>query len=156
MALNTDGSDEYALLLNATQRPEQNEFLVKGLHTGRHYRFKLQALNFNGASAFSEVFTFNACLAPSAQPAPYRIGTTTSSITLGWNAPLDDGGCPITGFAIYRDEADLSDPSVEVNEDDDAAVRGIPTLRQLIVTSFPADAEGKFVRFSARAFNREG
>jgi hypothetical protein len=113
-------------------------------------------MNFNGLSADSDVFTFNACLPPSAQPAPFRISTSTTSITLGWNEPLDDGGCPITGYAIYRDEADLGVPSVEVNSDNDAAVRGIPTLRQLVVTSLPSGAEGQYVRFSARAFNREG
>jgi hypothetical protein len=156
MALNTKGSDEFVLIMNGTQRPEQTEFLVRGLQTNQQYRFRLQALNLNGASAMSEVFTFNACLAPFGQPAPYRIDTTTASITLGWDAPIDDGGCPLTGFAVFRDEADLQAPSVEVNADDDPSVRGIPTLRQLVVTNLPAGAEGTYVRFSIRAFNREG
>jgi predicted phage tail protein len=115
--------------MNATQRPERTEFLVKGLQAGQQYRFKLQALNFNGASAMSDVFTFNACLAPSGQPAPYKIATTTTSITIGWNAPFDEGGCPVTGFAVFRDEGDQTTPATEVNVATDAAVRGIPTLR---------------------------
>jgi hypothetical protein len=156
MALNTRGSGEYALVLNATNDPERNEFLVKGLLVGSRYRFKLQALNFNGASPLSEEYTFNACLPPAGQPAPYRIDTTTSTVTLGWDEPLDDGGCPITGFAVFRDEADQSIPSVEVNSAADAGVRAIPTLRQLIVTSLPSGSEGQYVRFSVRAFNREG
>lgn len=43
-----------------------------------------------------------------------------------------------------------------MNVPSDVAVRGIPTLRQLIVTNLPSGSEGKYVRFSARVFNREG
>jgi len=35
-------------------------------------------------------------------------------------------------------------------------VRGIPTLRDLVVTDLPVGQEGGFVRFSIRAYNREG
>jgi hypothetical protein len=44
----------------------------------------------------------------------------------------------------------------EVNSASDAAVRGIPTLRDLVVTDLPTGQEGGYVRFSVRAFNREG
>jgi len=104
----------------------------------------------------SEVFTFNACLPPSSLHAPYRIDSTTSSITLGWIPPLDDGGCPVSGYAVFRDQGDEGTPSIEVNSNDDSDVRGIPTLSKLLVTNLPASKEGEFVRFSVRAFNREG
>lgn len=104
----------------------------------------------------STTFTFNACLAPSSQLNPYRIDSTTTSITLGWHEPLDDGGCPITGYAVFRDEGNEGATTVEVNSNGDTAVRGIPTLRQLIVTNLPAGAQGNYVRFSITAFNREG
>ena len=103
----------------------------------------------------SPVFTFNACLKPSGQLAPYRMASTTSSITLGWEEPLDDGGCPITGFAVFRDDGTQIAPAIEVNSASDTAVRGIPTLRTLVVTNLPAGKEGHYVRFSIRAFNRE-
>ena len=82
--------------------------------------------------------------------------TTTASITIGWNAPFDDGGCPVTGYAIFRDEADQTTPATEVNVATDPAVRGIPTLRSLIVTNLPTNSEGQYVRFAVRAYNREG
>lgn len=131
MALNTRGSEEYVLMMNGTSRPEHNEFLVKGLSTGQRYRFKLQAINFNGLSPMSPVFTFNSCLPPSSQLPPYRIDSTTTSITLGWNAPLDDGGCPITGFKIFRDDGTQSTTSIEVTPamSEAAQIEGIPTLR---------------------------
>ena len=38
--------------------------LVNGLVNGGLYRFKVQALNFNGNSDFSEIGAFYACTAP--------------------------------------------------------------------------------------------
>ena len=35
-------------------------------------------------------------------------------------------------------------------------MRGIPTLRQMVVTNLPVGSEGSYVRFSVRVFNREG
>ena len=156
MATNAEGSNEFVLIMNGTDQPERNEFLVLGLQSGERYRFKLQALNFNGASPLSSEFTFNACLAPSSLHAPYRLASTTSSITVGWTEALDDGGCPVTGYALFRDLADESAPSVEVNSASEAALRSVPTARELVVTNFAASSEGKFVRFSVRAYNREG
>lgn len=53
MASNYEGSNEFVLIMNGTDRPEMNEFDVIGLQSGERYRFKLQALNFNGASVLS-------------------------------------------------------------------------------------------------------
>lgn len=47
-------------------------------------------------------------------------------------------------------------PAIEVNSASDVAVRAIPTLRQLVVTNLPSGKEGQYVRFSVKAFNREG
>lgn len=155
MSTTTDGSEDFTLIMNGTSRPEGNEFDVLGLKAGSQYRFKLQAINFNGLSTNSTTFTFNACLAPSSLPNPHRIDSTTTTITLGWHEPLDDGGCPITGYAVFRDEGNEGTTTVEVNSNSDVAVRGIPTLRQLIVTNLPTGTEGKYVRFSITAYNRE-
>jgi titin len=129
MASNARGSEDFVLIMNGTSSPERNEFLVKGLQTAQRYRFKLQAINFNGLSPMSQEFTFNACLPPSSLRAPYRLDSSLSSITLGWGEPLDDGGCPVTGYAVFRDEGTRGTPTVEVNSGLDPTVRGIPTLR---------------------------
>lgn len=104
MASNSQGSEEYVLIMNATSRPESNEFLVENLIAGDIYQFKLQTLNFNGASANSSIYTYNSCLPPSGLVAPWRTDSTTSSISLQWSEPLHDGGCPITGYAVFRDD----------------------------------------------------
>jgi len=129
MASNAEGSEDFVLIMNGTEQPERNEFSALGLQSGERYRFKLQALNFNGASVNSSVYTYNACLPPSSLPAPYRLDSTTSSITVGWNEPLDDGGCPITGFALYRDQADEGVPLTEVNSANEAGLASVPTVR---------------------------
>lgn len=48
------------------------------------YNFKLIALNFNGESPESDEYLFNACNAPSSFDAPYKVSSTSSSITIGW------------------------------------------------------------------------
>ena len=156
MASNPIGSEEWVLAMNATSRPESNQFSVDGLEPGEIYKFKLQTLNFNGASQNSSILSFNACLPPSGLIAPWRTGSSTASISLRWAEPLNDGGCPITGYAVFRDDGLQSEPTIEVNSAQDPAVRGIPTLRDLVVTDLPAGREGEFVRFSVRAYNREG
>lgn len=156
MASNPVGSEEFVLVMNATSRPESNEFSVEGLQPGEIYKFKVQTLNFNGASQNSSVYAFNSCLPPSGLSAPWRTASTTTSISLRWAEPLHDGGCPITGYAVFRDDGQQSEPTTEVNIAQDPAVRGIPTLRDLVVTDLPAGQEGEYVRFSVRAFNREG
>ena len=156
MASNPIGSEEWVLAMNATSRPEMNEFSVEGLQPGEIYKFKLQTLNFNGASQNSSVLSFNACLPPSGLIAPWRTDSTTTSISLRWAEPVRDGGCPVTGYAVFRDDGLSSDPTTEVNTALDPAVRGIPTLRDLVVTDLPVGREGEYVRFSVRAYNREG
>jgi hypothetical protein len=57
--------------------------------------------------------------------APFRIDSTLSSILLGWNPPNSDGGCPILGYAVFRDDGSNSAATIEVNIPNDPAVRDI-------------------------------
>jgi hypothetical protein len=39
------------------------------------------------------------------RPGPVTLGeieATTEAVTLSWQAPIDDGGSPVTGYVIYR------------------------------------------------------
>lgn len=36
---------------------------------------------------------------------PRYVWSTQTSITIEWDEPADDGGCPILDYAVYRDEA---------------------------------------------------
>ena len=50
-----------------------------------------------------------------------RTDSTTTSIDISWEPPTDNGGCQLTGYAVYV--SDGSGGFVEANADDDAAVR---------------------------------
>lgn len=114
------------------------------------------ALNFNGQSSESSVYAFNACKVPVMNAIPFKIASTTASITVGWDHPIDDGGCPITGFAVFRDDGAGSAITDEVNSVSDTLVRNIPTLNSLVVTNFPVSSEGLTFRFQITVFNKEG
>ena len=50
------GNDgDFKLLLNGKGMPGVNYKLVEGLTTGQSYRFKVQAVNFNGTGPYSDV-----------------------------------------------------------------------------------------------------
>ena len=76
-------------------------------------------------------------------------------MTLEWTAPEDNGGCPITSYAVFRDDGLTSVPSIEINSPSDINVRNKPTLRTLEALFDPADLGTKFA-FHVRAYNREG
>lgn len=133
------------------------EYTATNLKTNGIYSFKVVSMNFNGLSLEeSAIFNFNACLVPGSNVPPYKIGSTATTITVGWEKPTDDGGCPLIGFAVYRDDGYGGDITTEVNLVNDLAVRNMPTLRKLLVTNFPSNMGGKPFRFKIVSYNREG
>lgn len=63
--------------------------------------------------------------------APVRTTSTATTITVSWQAPLNNGGCPITGYAVYMDDGTGLGTFNEVNAITDPAVRDIPGLNSL-------------------------
>ena len=76
-------------------------------------------------------------------------------MTLSWSEPLDNGGCPITGYALFRDDGVSGDPTIEINSDNDVEIRGKPTLRTAIANFDSGDLGTKYA-FQVRVYNREG
>jgi hypothetical protein len=109
-------------------------------------------VNFNGVSAFSDSLSVHACDFPSQPPAPVRIDGTTTTLFLGWSFPADDGGCPLTGFHLYRDDGNDGLISIEI---DPLAINDIPTLNNHQVT-FSSSDTGKQFRFRLSVDNAEG
>lgn len=62
--------------------------------------------------------TTYACIAPSQPSIPIRISGTNISIKLGWSAPSDDGGCPLSSYRILRDAGDNGAITTEVDATD--------------------------------------
>ena len=119
-------------------------------------QFRLYALNFNGRSPASEIFTFNVCTAPKGMQPPYKLESVPNSLLIGWDDPKDNGGCPITGYAIFRDNSIGGDVDEEVNIDNDPLIRNNPILKQARCTNYPTNTVGNFFRYKMRVYNREG
>ena len=65
-----------------------NNGIVKGLV----YRFRGRCANVNGWSAWSAITYIEAAVKPSAPPPPTFVSANSTSITLQFKPPLDDGG----------------------------------------------------------------
>jgi len=123
------------------------------LTTGEIYRFKVSAFNFNGEGSLSAELSTYSCTPPSSLSAPLRSSSTLTTMTLDWTAPSDDGGCPITGYALFRNDGALGATTTEVNSNNDPSIRDLPALRQAVVTFFPASPTGLTFSFKVSAFN---
>lgn len=62
-----------------------------------------------------------------------------------WTEPENNGGCPILGYAVFRDDGSSRVANVEVNTDNDSSVRDIPTLRTVDVTLDVSDLGTEFM-----------
>jgi hypothetical protein len=59
------GSDGFfRMVFNGKNYPGIMNYLASDLESGRAYRFKVRALNFNGASLFSSEVVYYSCLPP--------------------------------------------------------------------------------------------
>jgi len=135
--------------------PSLTQISVQGLVKGKAYRFYVQAHSFNEIGEASTIATLYACTPPSGLKAPQFVETSPTSMTLHWHEPTDNGGCPLLGYSLFRDDGLSSVPSIEVNSDNDPLVRNIPTLTTLTAQLDTANLGKKF-RFVLHAYNREG
>lgn len=86
------------------------------------------------------------------------ISNTASSITVGWNEPINNGGCPIQGYAVFIDDGSGNGPFVEANVDNDISARNQPSLSQFTITKNANQVAslGLVFRIKVRAFNPAG
>lgn len=113
-------------------------------------------MNFNGDGPESTSFAFYTCTPPSQALAPIRVATTVSTMTVKWEDPSDNGGCFITGFAVFIDDGQQGTFS-EVNSVDDPNVRGNPGLHSLVISSpFTLASIGESFRVKIVSYNVDG
>ena len=96
--------DTWLEVFDARTNPDALDTVVHGLTPGKLYTFRAYSYNFNGASLPSSYLAIYACGSPSSFAEPLYVASSTSSITISWTAPLDDGGCPISDYEVQRDE----------------------------------------------------
>ncbi len=97
---NLDG--DFKEIWNGRGRPDVLTYTLT-VTTGRTYHFRHKSFNYNGASSYSDVLSTIACVDPAPPGKPEWITSTISSITFIWDDPIDDGGCPIKEYHVYRD-----------------------------------------------------
>ena len=73
----------------------------------------------------SDALVKYSCLLPGVPEAPTRHSGTRTSLTLDWQIPETDGGCPLTGYNLYRDDGDGGSIT---NEVDPAMIQNRPSL----------------------------
>ena len=75
----------------------------RGLSPNTTWFYRVRALNAQGQGSPSNVDDATTLAAPPGPPQNvYAQGAGPTSITLAWDAPEDDGGAPVTGYAIQR------------------------------------------------------
>ena len=158
-------SNVYSLVYDGTGFPQATSTVISGLAPGGLYDFRVSALNFNGEGPASAVaLRTHSCVPPSGLRAPVRVPaeSTASSITLAWEEPEATGGCPITGYAVFRNDPDLADPAsglevwVEANSAYDTNIRDKPQLFRATVTNYPGGSTGTEFKYVVEAFNAVG
>ena len=87
---------------------EEPEVFIDGLEPGTMYRVEVRAINVMGESEPATVDARTAMdpvPAPSVPSAPRDLavtGATSTSMTVDWRAPRDDGGSPVLGYQVRR------------------------------------------------------
>lgn len=148
----SEATGEYRVVYENSQNALLRETELTDLITGQLYQFRVSALNFNGESVPSDVLEVYACNFPAQPDRPQRISGTKTSLLLGWAQVDDNGGCPITGYRLYRDDGDSSSIAIEV---DPSEINNKPTLTQHNI-AFDSSQTGLFFRFQLAAENAEG
>lgn len=96
--------DGNGVIFNLIYKGIDLSYVASNLTSGIAYSFKVSAVNFNGEGLMSTPVVIRSCVVPSGVSAPTVVTSTSSSITLRWTQPQSDGGCPVTSYAVYRDD----------------------------------------------------
>lgn len=80
-----------------------SEYTVLGLINGTQYEFEVAGANQVGTGTFSTIVTATPRRVPGS-PAVTVVSTTTTTATVNWSDPVDDGGSVITGYRVQFKE----------------------------------------------------
>lgn len=148
-----DGGNDghYSLIYDGTNRPGHKTYISENLETGRYYRFKYLAMNYNGEGPKSDESLIPVCLPPSQLNAPVFTSGTTTTINLEWVRPMELGGCSLNGYRLYQGTTSDTALTVEV----DTSLNTNPFAKTITVT-FGGGNEGTKYRFQLEAITDVG
>ena len=129
-------------------------FAAGGLTTGLPYRFSVQAVNENGYSEESDIVTFYSCQVPVdlATPTYDSSDQVTKQIEVDWATPESNGGCPIVGYELYRNDGENDDLTIKIEDLDSTN----PSLSSHVIDLSADGVIGRIYRFKVRATNYAG
>jgi hypothetical protein len=153
--LNDD--DTWVEVFNAETNPDSLNSTIYGLVSAKYYTFRVYSVNFNGPSVASSTFSIYACGLPRQFSVPQYVDSSTTFISFNWTSPLDNGGCPIFDYGIFRDtNGDGLGPWTEVNPVA-SFPRQDPYLSYFKCETFPTStASGSPFTFKIVAHNLQG
>lgn len=94
------GTETYKLIYDGKYNPTTLAYDMQGLETGSTYAFYVVAVDFNSLSLPSFETVGSVYIAPDPINHPHYDSSTNTTITLKWDPPTDDGGCPILGYEL--------------------------------------------------------
>ncbi|MEI8126454.1 MAG: fibronectin type III domain-containing protein [Actinomycetota bacterium] len=126
--------------------------VVSGLTNGTSYTFVVSAVNANGASTPSE--PSNSVMPSTPPDAPTVRGVTPSNktVSVSWDAPLSDGGTPVTGYVVTSSPGGLSCESVALTCDVSGLTNGTTYTFTVIATTAAGSSQPSISSSSATPF----
>lgn len=141
----------FELVQDGSNQPYLLTYLSTNLTTGYLYRFKYVAVNEVGKSVFSSESDIYACAAPTLFASPLIMQVSSTWIMISWLDPQDNGGCPISGFEIWRDDS-LGGNLVLVHPE----MNNLPEINVFNITDLPSSSLGNTLRIQLKAKNSAG
>ncbi|CDS41841.2 expressed conserved protein [Echinococcus multilocularis] len=122
-----------------------NKVTISNVDEGMTYEFRVCAVNDGGPGAYAQLdkpHTIKDMIFPPGSPSELNVDTVNrNGAKLSWKPPKSDGGAPVTGYMVEKQ-----------NEKGD----WVPVLETKETSAFVPMKEGETAQFRVRAINKEG
>ncbi len=146
-----DDLHSFSLVYDGSFAKTATKVAISALTPGALYHFRVVTSFFNGISSDSAELSVYACTAPSQFTTTTVSHISSISVMVAWDSSgLQEGGCPITGYGVFRDDGVGSAIDVEMNS---LEVNNKPHLRSALVNEFGASLIGRRLNLLVRAYN---